>query len=266
MNNLRSIENAKRIVIKIGTSTLAYETGLVNIRRIEALVKIIADLKNSGKEIILVSSGAIGVGMGKLKMKNRPSDTPTKQALAAIGQCELMYIYDKLFSSYNHTVAQVLMTKDVVSMKERGINVTNTFLKLLENGAIPIVNENDAVATEEIEFGDNDTLSAIVSVLVDADALVILTDIDGLYTSNPKLDKNARLVSYVDTITKEIESSASGTKGLGTGGMTTKIEAAKIATRNGIDMAIINSHTPENLYRLLEGEDVGTYFKASKKA
>ena len=261
----KDITKAKRIVIKIGTSTLAYETGLLNIRRIEQLVKIIADLKNSGKEIVIVTSGAIGVGMGKLRLKERPKDTPSKQALAAVGQCELMYVYDKLFSVYNHNVAQVLLTKDFITMEERRKNAINTFSKLLENGAIPIVNENDAVATEEIEFGDNDTLSAYVAVLTKADCLIILTDIDGLYTKNPKTNDDAKLISRVEKVTEEIEKSAGGTSGLGTGGMATKVEAAKIATENGIDMLIINSDDPTNLYKVFDGKEVGTHFYSNKK-
>lgn len=262
MTQRKEITKAKRIVIKIGTSTIAYETGLVNIRRIEQLVKVIADLKNSGKEIIIVTSGAIGIGMGKLKLKQRPKDTPTKQALAAIGQCELMYIYDKLFSVYNHNVAQVLVTKDIVNVEEIKNNATNTFAKLLESGSIPIVNENDAIATEEIEFGDNDTLSACVASLIKADALILLTDIDGLYNKNPKTNDDAVLISHVTKVTEEIENAAGGTTGLGTGGMATKVEAAKIATRNGVDMMIINSNDPENLYRVFDGEEIGTYFHA----
>lgn len=258
MNN---IKDAQKIVIKIGTSTLAYKTGMINIRSIEKLVRVIADLKNSGKEIIIVSSGAIGVGMGKLRLKERPKDTPTKQALAAVGQCELMYIYDKLFSSYNHVVSQVLLTKDVIDIEERKENVTNTFLRLLEMGSIPVVNENDTVAVEEIEFGDNDTLSAIVSVLVNADLLIILSDIDGLYTANPTENESATLISDVEKIDNYIESIAGGSNsGLGTGGMCTKIEAAKIATSHNVDMAILNGDDADNLYRLLDGEKIGTYF------
>lgn len=258
---MKSIKDAQRIVIKIGTSTLAYETGMVNIRSIEKLVRVIADLKNSGKEIIIVSSGAIGVGMGKLRLKERPQDIPTKQALAAVGQCELMYVYDKLFSQYNHVVSQVLLTKDIIDIKQRKDNVTNTFLKLMEIGSIPVVNENDTVAVEEIEFGDNDTLSAIVSVVVEADLLIILSDIDGLYTANPMQDENATLISNVEKIDDYIENIAGGSNSnLGTGGMSTKIEAAKIATSHNVDMAIINGDDAYNLYRLLDGEKIGTHF------
>ena len=259
---MKNISEAKRIVIKIGTSTLAYETGMLNIRNIEKLVKVVADLKNAGKEIIIVSSGAIGVGKGKLRMEEPPQDTPTKQALAAIGQCELMYMYDKLFTEYNHVVSQVLVTKDVIDTQQRKTHVTNTFLKLLELGSIPIVNENDTVSVEEIEIGDNDTLSAMVAVLVGADLLIILSDIDGLYTANPAKDANATLLPFVKEITPDIVKMASGTaSSLGTGGMATKIEAGKIVTSQGIGMAILNGNQSNNMYELLDGKPIGTYFQ-----
>mgnify|MGYP003413062951 FL=1 len=183
-----------RIVVKLGTSTLAHPTGLLNIRRVEELCKVMSDIKNAGDEIILVSSGAIGMGVGKLALKGRPSDIPTKQAAAAVGQCELMYTYDKLFSEYNHTVAQLLMTGADLENDERHQNFSNTLNRLLDRGAIPIINENDTVATEEIVIGDNDTLAAIVAKSIRADMLVLFSDIDGLYTADPHKDKNAKLI------------------------------------------------------------------------
>lgn len=256
---------AKRIVVKVGTSTLTHATGLINIRRLEALVKVLADLKNSGYEVILVSSGAIAVGVGKLGLRERPSDIPGKQAAAAVGQCELMYLYDKYFSEYNHKVAQILMTGYTVDDHVSRENVCNTFEALLAMGAIPIVNENDTVATEEIKVGDNDTLSAIVAQLTRAEALVIMSDIDGLYTADPNTNPNATLVSEVDKIDGELLALAggAGTK-RGTGGMITKLSAGRIATTAGTDMYIVNGSQPEILYRLAEGERVGTHFKALK--
>lgn len=255
-----------RIVIKIGTSTLAHKTGRLNIRRTERLCKVMSDLKNAGHEIILVSSGAIGMGVGKLSLSERPSDIPTKQAAAAIGQCELMYTYDKLFSQYNHTVAQILITGDDIDHKDRRANIQNTMFRLLELGAIPIINENDSIATDEIVIGDNDTLSAIVAVTVSADLLIVLSDIDGLYTSDPHKCRDARLLHSVDKITPEILAMTgdAGSK-LGTGGMTTKIKAAAIATDNGTDMIIANGSDPDVLYDLVEGKDIGTRFYACKK-
>lgn len=258
---------AKRVVVKIGTSTLTYETGHVNLRRMEQLVKVLAELKNSGKELIIVTSGAIGVGLGRMRIKERPKDIPSKQAAAAIGQCELMYIYDKLFSEYNLMVAQVLLTRDVIEDERRKANVVNTFDKLFDYDAIPIVNENDTVAVEEIEatFGENDTLSAIVADIVGADVLVILSDIDGLYTADPKKDPNARLISDVTEINEKIREAASGAGSkMGTGGMATKLHAAEIAMNAGVSMAIINSYNPELMYKLFDGEQVGTVFHAEK--
>ena len=255
-----------RIVVKIGTSTLTHSTGCLNIRRIEKLCKAISDLKNGGNEIVLVSSGAIGMGVGKLSLKQRPQDIPTKQAAAAVGQCELMYTYDKLFSEYNHTVAQILLTEHDINDDERRNNFHNTMSKLFELNCIPIINENDTVATAELGIGDNDTLAAIVSVNINADLLVLMSDIDGLYTADPHKDKNAKLISSVDEITPEIIALAGG-KGseLGTGGMATKINAAKIVTALGTDMVIINGEEPNLLYNILDGESVGTRFWGKKR-
>ena len=263
LHNAIFFREAKRVVIKVGTSTLTYDTGLVNIRRMELLIKILADLKNSGREVILVTSGAIGVGCGKMGIREKPSDIPTRQAMAAIGQGELMYLYDTMFGLYNHVTAQILLSKDIVDDNIRRNNVINTFERLLELGSIPVVNENDTVSTEEIEIGDNDTLSAIVATLVHADALVIMSDIDGLFDGDPRTNPGAKLVPVVHDITDEIVGSASGAGSRrGTGGMITKINAAKIAGAAGIDMAILNGSYPERLYQLFDGECLGTHFVA----
>ena len=256
----------KRIVIKVGTSTLTYSNGKLNIRRLEQLCKVISDLQNSGKEIILVSSGAIGVGVGKLGLKQRPDETKDKQAVAAVGQCELMFMYDKLFGEYNRTVAQVLMTRDIVENDHKKLNVINTFEKLIEMDIIPIVNENDTVAIDELEgqnFGDNDMLSVIVADLVQADTLIILTDIDGLYDKNPRLYPDAKRISRVTYISEEMKQVAGGTNSnRGTGGMATKLSAAAVAMSAGINCHIIRGDEPNILYDLLDGADIGTFFVA----
>lgn len=254
-------QQQKRVVVKVGTSTLTHPTGMLNIRRVERLVKVLADLKNAGHELVLVTSGAIGVGAGKLALREKPSDMPTKQACAALGQSELMYIYDKYFSEYNHNAAQVLLTRDIIEDARRKENVSNTFERLLEMSVIPVVNENDTVSVEEIEFGDNDTLSAIVARLVEADLLIILSDIDGLYDRDPRGNTDARLISRVTEITDGIRALA-GNPGsaFGTGGMVTKLHAAEICMEAGIPMAILNGQKPEEIYRLLEGGETGTLF------
>lgn len=250
-----------RLVIKVGTSTLTHGSGKLNIRRVEWLCRVISDLKNAGNEIILVSSGAIGMGVGKLNLACRPSDMPTKQAAAAVGQCELMYTYDRLFSEYNHTVAQILITGDDIENELRRTHFVNTLERLLELGALPIINENDTVATAEIAVGDNDTLAAIVAVNSGADLLVLLTDIDGLYSADPKKDKTARLIPQVDEIDDKIRSLAGGAgSSLGTGGMATKIHAAEICTASGIDMIIARGDNPDVLYDICEGKGAGTRF------
>ena len=250
-----------RIVIKIGTSTLAHPTGHLNIRRVEELCKIISDIKNSGHEVIMVSSGAIGMGVGKLGLRSRPADIPTKQAAAAVGQCELMYTYDKLFSEYNHTVAQLLITGDDVKNDTRHNNFSNTLNRLLELGALPIINENDTVSTDEIVIGDNDTLAAIVAESVKADKLILLSDIDGLYTADPHKDPNAQLISRITAIDENILALAGGSNGSqGTGGMVTKLQAARICLSCGCDMVIANGSDPMNLYHILDGKAVGTTF------
>ena len=252
-----------RIVVKVGTSTLAYATGRMNIRHVEELVKALSDLKNAGNQVILVSSGAIGMGVGKLNLTSRPTDMPTKQAAAAVGQCELMYTYDRLFTQYNHTVAQILLTGDDVEHTSRRTNFENTLERLLQLGALPIINENDTIATAEIKVGDNDTLGAIVAVSMEADLLILLSDIDGLYTADPRKDPKARLIPVVESIGPEIEALADGAgSDLGTGGMATKVKAAKMVTDAGCDMVITNGARPELLYDIAEGKAVGTRFKA----
>ncbi|MEG2931525.1 MAG: glutamate 5-kinase [Ruthenibacterium sp.] len=252
-----------RIVVKVGTSTLAHRTGCMNIRHVETLCKALADIKNAGHEVVLVSSGAIGMGVGKLPLQGRPSDMATKQAAAAVGQCELMYIYDRQFMQYNHTVAQVLLTGADVEDPSRCHNIEATLQRLLELGTLPVINENDTVATEEIALGDNDTLSAVVASSIHADLLVLLSDIDGLYNMDPRKNKNAVLIREVQSITPDIVARAGGSgTAQGTGGMSTKLIAARIATDAGIPMVIANGERPECLYDILEGKPVGTLFLA----
>ena len=255
-----------RIVVKIGTSTLAHSTGRLNIRRMECLCKVLSDLKNAGNEIILVSSGAIGLGVGKLGLKERPRDMPTKQAAAAVGQCEMMYTYDRLFLEYNHTVAQMLLTAYDFTSEEHRINLENTMNRLLALGTLPVINENDTIATAEIGIGDNDTLSADVAALAHADLLILLSDIDGLYTADPHKDAAATLIHTVTEITPEVLALGGG-KGssLGTGGMATKLHAAQIATSHGTDMVIANGADPNILYDIAAGKHVGTRFIAKKQ-
>ena len=254
-----------KVVIKVGTSTLAHSTGRLNIKRMEALCKIISDLKNAGNELILVSSGAIGMGVGKLNLKARPSDIAGKQAAAAVGQCELMYTYDKLFAEYNHTVAQILLTAEDLRSEERHKNFENTMKTLLDMGVLPIINENDTVATEEIEIGDNDTLAAIVAVSVDAELLILLSDIDGLYTADPRLDPKAELIREVRELSRDVmELGGSAGSSLGTGGMHTKLRAAQITTASGCDMVIANGERPDCLYDILNGVPTGTRFFAKR--
>lgn len=255
-----------RLVVKIGTSTIAYPTGGLNIRHMETLCKVLSDLKNSGIEVILVTSGAIGMGVGKLGISERPSDMPTKQACAAVGQCELMYVYDRMFSEYNHTPAQILITGSILKHLDRMENFSNTLERLLELGALPIINENDTIETQEIVIGDNDTLAAVVAAVADADLLILLSDVDGLYTSNPYKDKNAVLIDEVTEITPEIEKLAGkSASGLGTGGMVTKVRAAQMCMDYGCDMIISNGNKPELLYNVSEGVPFGTRFRSHKK-
>ena len=263
VNTLRLEDQTMRIVVKVGTSTLAYPTGHVNLRRMSQLCRVISDFKNAGYEMILVSSGAIGMGMGKLSLSRRPADIPGKQAAAAVGQCELMYTYDKEFSEYHHTVAQILITGSDVEQPERFRNFKNTMEQLLSWHALPIVNENDTVATQELGIGDNDTLAAIVATSLHADLLVLLSDIDGLFTANPRLDPSAKLIPVVEELTPEILA-LGGDSGsaLGTGGMATKLSAARICMEAGCDMIIANGTKPEILSSSLEGTPFGTRCQA----
>lgn len=254
-----------RVIIKIGTSTLTHSTGRLNFRLFERLCKVLSDVKNAGHEVIVVSSGAIALGRSKLQLAQRPTDIPTKQASAAVGQCELMYFYDKYFSEYRQSVAQLLVTAEDLTGGERLINFGNTVERLLALGALPVINENDTVATAEISVSDNDTLSALVAVTVKAELLILLSDIDGLYSADPHKDGSARLIPRVGEITPEIEKIAGGSvSGLGTGGMTAKIHAASICMRAGTDMVIANGAAPEAVYDILEGKQVGTRFTGKR--
>ncbi len=250
-----------RVVIKVGTSSLTHKSGHLNVRKVETMCKVLSDLKNAGNEIILVSSGAIAMGVGKLSMAERPTDVPTKQAMAAVGQCELMYIYDKLFSEYNHTVAQILITMDDIKSERRHTNFQNTMNRLLELGTLPIINENDTVSFEEFGIGDNDTLSAFVAVSINADLLILLSDIDGLYTADPHKDPDAKLIPVIEKIDDDVISIAGGAgSARGTGGMKTKISAAMTVTENGTDMIITNAANIDGLYDIFDGKSVGTRF------
>lgn len=260
MDIKQDIKSAKRIVIKVGTSTLTYDTGKLNLKRLDTLARIISDLHNSGREIILVSSGAIGVGAGKLGLAGKSEDTKVNQAIAAVGQCELMFLYDKLFSEYNNTVAQILLTKEDIAVPKRKRNMMNTMNTLLEMGIIPIVNENDTVAVDEIEIGDNDTLSAVVADFIDADLLILFSDIDGLYSGDPHVSDSVELISVVPDISKVRRLAGGAGTRRGTGGMVTKLDAAEIATNAGINMIIANGENIENIYGILDGEQVGTLF------
>ena len=255
----------QRIVVKVGTSTLAHPAGLLNIRRVEELCKVLSDLKNAGHEIVLVSSGAIAMGMGKLSLPRRPEDVPTKQAAAAVGQCELMYTYDKAFGEYDHTVAQVLLTGADLDHEDRHENFSNTMRRLLELHALPIINENDTLSTAEFGIGDNDTLAAIVAVDLRADLLVLLSDIDGLYTADPHTDPGATLITDIEEIGPEILALAGGAGShLGTGGMATKLHAAQLCTAAGCDMVIANGAAPAVLYDIADGRRVGSRFRGKR--
>ncbi len=264
MRDRENLINKQRIVIKIGSSSLIHEeTGGIDFRKLERLVRIICDLKNQNKDVVLVSSGAIGVGFQALGLKNKPKTLSLKQACAAIGQGQLMMMYQKLFMEYNHLAAQVLLTFDAITDSERRRNAENTLNELLQQGVIPVVNENDTVATDEIEFGDNDTLSAIVAHLIKADLVILLTDIDGLYTDDPHKNNDAVKLSIVPEITEELKNMAKGSaSSYGTGGMATKIAAARIATDSGADMAILDASDLGDINKLIDGEDVGTLFLA----
>ncbi|WP_373899449.1 glutamate 5-kinase [Haloimpatiens sp. FM7315] len=267
MDNLRQeLKKSKRIIIKIGTSSITYPTGLLNLNHIEKIVRQIADIHNRGLEIVLVTSGAIGAGMGRLGLKTRPKTIPEKQAAAAVGQGVLMHTYEKLFSEYSKTTAQILLTKEDMCDRVRFLNARNTFFSLFDKNVIPIVNENDAIIVDEIKFGDNDTLSSVVAGLVDADLLIILSDIDGLYDKDPRKDPKAKFINTVENITEDVENFAKGAgSSLGTGGMATKIKAAKIALSSGASMLILNGSIPNIISIALEGEPVGTLFHCEKQ-
>lgn len=263
---MQELKNAKRIVIKVGTSTLTHETGKINIRRMIKLCSVLADLHNSGREVVLVTSGAIGVGVGKLGLKERPKDIPGRQAAATVGQCELMFMYDKFFGENGVKTGQLLITKSDIENENRRVNLENTFLKLFEYEAVPIVNENDSVATEEIVYGDNDSLSAIVARLIHADLLVILSDIDGLFDSNPNENPDASFIPVVKEINDDILALCGGAgTDRGTGGMVTKIHAAEIATGAGIPTVIMNGTAPQDIYKIIDGHSVGTLFTVNSK-
>ena len=250
-----------RIVIKVGTSTLTHPTGRMDIRHVETLCKVLSDVKNAGHEIVLVSSGAIGMGVGKLNLRERPTDMATKQAAAAVGQCELMYVYDQLFGTYNHTIAQILLTGEDLRDENRHRNFSNTVERLLDLNVLPVINENDTVSTVEIGVGDNDTLGALVAVSVKADMLMILSDIDGLYTAAPRRERCAELIAEVREITPQMrESAGGGGTALSTGGMATKLTAAGICMEAGTDMYILNGAQPLLIYEVREGKRVGTRF------
>lgn len=251
----------KRVVVKVGSSTLTHETGRLNLRMMDKIAMVLSDIKNNGTDVVLVTSAAVAAGVSKLGLKERPKTTKGKQAAASVGQCELMFAYDKIFSQYNQTVSQLLLTRDITENLKLKENVVNTFETLFTYNVIPIVNENDSVAVEELVYGDNDTLSAVTAKLVCADILIILSDIDGLYDKNPQEDESAKLIPVVYEITDEIEKAAGGSRSaVGTGGMATKIAAAKIAVESGIHMVIVNGKNPELIYNVLDGKTEGTLF------
>lgn len=257
-------KNIKSLVVKVGTSTLSYKNGRLNFHRMEKLSKVLSTIRKSGVKVTLVSSGAIGVGAGRLFLTEKPKDLAQKQALAAIGQAQLIKIYQKFFDEYKQSVAQVLLTKDVMTNTNRHHNAQSTLFKLLDMGIIPIINENDTIATDEIEFGDNDTLSAMVATLVNADLLILLSDIDGLYSADPKINKSATIIQSVSKITPEIEKLASGAgSSFATGGMVTKIAAAKVTSKDGIDMVLTKGNEPTIMFDILEGKEIGTHFFAN---
>ncbi len=264
------LKNAQRIVVKVGTSTLTHDNGKMNLIRMDRLALALSELMNENREVVLVSSGAIGVGMGKFNFRRRPMGMGMKQALAAVGQCELMNIYSRLFATYNHMVAQILLTKTDVNDEMKRENVMNTFKSLLEFGVLPIVNENDSVSVDEIKslmmFGDNDTLSAVVSKLISADLLIILSDIDGLYEANPRENKECKLISVVEDLDTVRECAGGSGTNRGTGGMVTKIDAAEIATGAGVNMVIANGDDPMAILNILKGEEIGTLFLKKAQA
>ncbi len=268
MQTREMLKDRKRIVIKIGSSSLTHQqTGSLDLDKMERLVRILTDLRNQGKDVILVTSGAIAVGRKSLGLKERPTLRSMKQACAAVGQASLMMIYQKLFAEYNQTAAQILLTKYTMINEVSRINAANTFNELFKLGVIPIVNENDTVSTEELDldFGDNDTLSAIVTALVGGDLLILLSDIDGLYTDDPNKNENAKLIPYVETISEELNAMAKdSSSSVGTGGMATKVSAARLATASGADMVITNGENVRNIISIITGKEIGTLFQSNK--
>ncbi len=266
MNYRELLKDKKRIVVKIGTSTLTHEeTGALNLLKMEQLVRILTDLRNQGKEIVLVSSGAIGVGRTTMGLLEKPKELSLRQACASIGQAKLMMVYEKLFAEYNQITSQILITKYTMINDRSRKNAQNTFRELLKMNVIPVVNENDTVSTDEIEFGDNDTLSAIVAALIGADLLILMSDIDGLYTDDPRSNPEAKFIDTVETITQELEDMGKGAAtDFGTGGMATKLSAAKIANDAGADMVIANGADIYNISHIVSGDSIGTLFKAHK--
>ena len=265
VNYREQIKECSRIVVKVGTSTLTYDNGNINLTRIEKLTRVLSDLMNSGKEVVLVTSGAVGVGVNKLKLKEKPKSIKEKQAVAAVGQCELMYLYDNLFSEYSLNVAQLLLTKYIL-LEDRKINVQNALNRIIELGSIPIVNENDTVSIDELELemGEDDSLAANVAVLANADLLIIMSDIEGLFDKDPHKYDDAELIPVVPEITEEIKAIAGGAgSSLGTGGMATKIKAAEICKNGGIDLIIMNGRDPRHLYKVFENKPIGTLFTAN---
>lgn len=264
----REIKDVKKIVIKIGTSSITYDNGNINLRKMEELSRVITDINNSGKHVVLVSSGAIGAGMDRMGLVNKPKDIQIKQAAAAVGQAILMQLYQKFFGEYNQNIAQILLTSDVFSSEIKKVNATNTFSTLFSMGIVPIVNENDCISTDEIEgdrFGDNDTLSAMVASLVEADLLIILSDVIGLCDCNPCKNENAKLITYIEELSDDIYALAENTDSrVGTGGMITKLNAANIAACNGISTVLASSKNLKNIYDILEGKEIGTFINGKK--
>ena len=259
------LKQSKRIVVKVGTSTLTYENGRLNLKRIERMAWVLSDLVNQGKEVVLVTSGAIGVGAARLSFAERPSEMKTKQAAAAVGQAVLIQIYQNFFKEYNQAIAQILLTKEEIENEQRHINTLNTLHTLLKLGIVPIINANDTISTYEIEFSDNDNLSAMVAKMIKADLLIILTDIDGLYHNDPRINKDAERISYVAEVTEDIRKMA-GQKGskFSVGGMATKVQAAEICQKAGVNMVVASGDDPTVVHKIIDGEDVGTFFEGGK--
>lgn len=262
MNDIiNTIKNTKRLVVKVGSSTLTHNNGKLNLKKIDEIARVLSDLRNRGIDVVLVSSGAVAAGISKLGLVEKPKTIKQKQAVASVGQLELMHIYDKSFGEYAQNIAQMLLTKSITQDKTLRTNTLNTVETLFEYNVIPIINENDTIATDEIVYGDNDTLSAVTASLINAELLIILSDIDGLYDDNPSINSNAKIISMVKEVTDEIEAMAGDTTSkVGTGGMITKLQAAKIANQAGCSMIIANGKQPEVIYDILDGKQKGTLF------